>query len=391
MFYHRDCQDAVNKALEHFPVVLLTGSRQSGKSTLLQEAFPKYHYETLDDPSLRALAIEDPQLFLSSRPRPLAIDEIQYAPELFPYIKMEVDKNRSDYGRFLLTGSQTFQVMEQVTESLAGRVALFDVYPFSWSEVRQVYGEDLLSDRKLLELIIQGFYPEFFINPGLDQRRWFASYLATYLERDVRNIKRISDLSTFQTFIGILASRAGQLLNISEVAKECQISQPTAREWISILESTYIVYRLHPFHKNTTKRLTKSPKLYFVDSGMLCYLLGIDSPDRLIESSFRGHIFENFVITEAKKKQALSSDHVDFSFYRSASGVEIDLIISKLSQVHAFEIKMTKQPNKKMAKHLDSLREECGLTDTRVLTMQNRDLPLTPNVDSVSWYEALKI
>lgn len=389
MYYRRSYEQVIMRALKQFPAILITGPRQSGKSTLLQEAFKAYHYVTLDDPRLRTLANEDPQLFLNARPRPLAIDEVQYAPKLFPYIKMEVDQNRSDYGRFILTGSQTFQVMENVTESLAGRIALFNLYPFSWQEIIAARNKEVLGDAETLDLIVQGSYPEFFVNPDLNPRRWFSGYLATYLERDVRNVTKVSDLSTFQTFIQLLAVRAGSLLNLSEVAKECQISQPTAKQWVSVLESTYIIQRLQPFHANTTKRLVKSPKLYFVDTGLLCYLLGIDSSDRLLENPARGSIFENFVIMEAVKRLALLPEHSELSFYRSASGMEIDLLVRRLNQLFAYEIKLTKSPAKKMARYLTALKDECGINRAQVLTLQDDLIPLTNEVSAVPWHRAL--
>lgn len=285
MYYSRILGKLIIAALKQFPVCLITGARQAGKSTLLKNILSGFNYVTLDDPLMRMLAIDDPELFLSKNSFPLIIDEIQYAPGLLSYLKMRIDENRHAYGQYVLTGSQIFQLMKGVSESLAGRIAIFNLYPFSWKEVQEIFDHQNIDDKTCAKQIIQGFYPEFFVNPSLDKNLWFGSYLSTYIERDVRNIKTITDLGRFQTFIALLAARAGKLLNISEVAKECGITQPTAKDWLSILESTYIIYILKPYHNNLSKRLVKSPKIYFTDTGLLCYLLGIDSEERFFKSS----------------------------------------------------------------------------------------------------------
>ena len=273
MYFARKMEKSLLEALAQFPVCLITGPRQAGKSTLLQKALKEFNYVTLDDPIMRALANDDPELFLSKNQVPLIIDEIQYAPELLSYLKIRVDAKRSTYGQYVLTGSQTFQLMKGVSESLAGRIAIFNLYPFSWEEVWEVPDHQKIDEQACAGQILQGFYPEVVTHPALDKNLWFGSYLSTYIERDVRNIKSITDLGRFQTFVGLLAARAGKLLNLSEISKECGITHPTAKDWISILESTYIIYLLKPYHNNLSKRLIKSPKLYFTDTGLLCYLL----------------------------------------------------------------------------------------------------------------------
>ena len=387
MYIKRKIQRLLAQALKQFPVVLITGPRQAGKSTLLRHALKKYAYVTLDDPLSRQMARDDPELFLANHPPPVIVDEIQYAPELLPHIKIFVDQNRRKYGQFVLTGSQTFQIMEGVSESLAGRIAIFSLYPFSWQEVvtipkyKRIAHQDLATARQM----IRGFYPEFFVNPDLDPSLWYSSYLSTYIERDVRNIKNIPDLGRFQTFISLLAARAGQLLNISEVAKECGITQPTAKSWLSILESTYIIYLLKPYHKNRTKRLVKTPKVYFVDTGLLCYLLGLDIPNRLMKAGERGHIFENMVIMDAIKSLSYEKKRADCYFYRTASGVEIDLVIEQSGEYDLYEIKYAKKLSQDMARALVQFKEEHPVRSAQVLSLQKKSYLLAKDVRAEHW------
>lgn len=250
MYIHRKIEKLLLEALAQFPVCLLTGARQAGKSTLLQNLLKDHKYVSFDDPMLRKMAKEDPKLFLSTYAPPVIIDEIQYVPEILSYIKMDVDAKRREYGRYVLTGSQTFQIMQVVTESLAGRVAIFNLYPFSFEEINI----DVFDDNLVFQTCLKGFYPEFYSNPKIDPSLWHSSYFATYIERDIRNIRAVADLSKFQTFLSLLTTRAGQILNLSAISKECGISQPTCKSWLSILESTYIIYLLKPYHNNRKKK-----------------------------------------------------------------------------------------------------------------------------------------
>lgn len=381
MYIHRSIEHLLKEALKQFPAVLITGPRQAGKSTLLQHTLKNYHYVTLDDPMIRAMAKQDPELFLSTHETPLIIDEIQYAPELLSYIKIRIDKNRREHGRFVFTGSQTFQLMKGVSESLAGRIAILQLYPLSWEEINVSPFED----KQVAKQIVQGFYPQFFAEPHTDWNLWYSSYIATYLERDLRNIKSISDLGRFQTFLSLIASRAGQLLNMAELAKECGISQPTVKDWISILESTYIIFILKPFHNNRTKRLVKSPKIYFVDTGLLCYLLGIDAGERLFKGSLGGHIFENMVIAEFIKKLSKSLQRVEYFFYRTASGVEIDLIVERSGKMEAYEIKFAKTLSRDMAGSLSLFASEHKVEETSLLSLQEKKTPLVEGVFAKHW------
>lgn len=387
MYIKRNIESFLEKALKTFPVCLITGPRQAGKSTLLKHFLTHYSYVTLDDPMNASLANKDPELFLNSYPAPLIIDEIQYAPDLMRYIKIKVDNNRHIYGQYVLTGSQIFSLMKDVSESLAGRIAIFHLYPLSFAEIQPLFSKKTFR-QSLFHYMIQGSYPEFFINPNIDRQLWFGSYASTYIERDVRNITAITDISRFQTFITLLAARAGQLLNLSEISKECGISQPTAKDWLSILESTYIIYLLKPFHTNLTKRLVKSPKIYFVDTGLLCYLTGISSQEQLIKAPQRGHIFENLVIMEYKKQLSLHKNNAQFFFYRTSNGVEVDLIIQIGFELTAYEIKFAQTLSKNMAYSLSLFKKDHPCR-AQVLTLNEGTVPLKPDINAVYWFKNL--
>lgn len=388
MYINRGIEKLLAKALKQFPACLITGPRQAGKSTLLQNFLSSYQYVSLDDPFMANLAKNDPKLFLSSYPAPLIIDEIQYAPELLRYLKILIDKNRQAYGQYVLTGSQIFSLMKGVSESLAGRIAIFHLYPLGWNELQNISPNSQYNTHQVCKQITQGFYPEFFINPKIDKKLWFASYVSTYVERDVRNIKSITDISRFQTFIGLLAARAGQLLNISEVAKECGISQPTAKDWISILESTYLIYLLKPFHNNLSKRLIKSPKIYFIDTGILCYLTGIANEEQLLRSPQRGNIFENMVIMEYRKQYSLNPQYSQFYFYRTTTGVEVDLIIQTGPKLSAYEIKFAETLSKEMAHPLSLFKQQHPCTVSQVVSLQKEKTPLKRGISGIHWFDA---
>lgn len=383
MYIPRRIEKSLLSALKSFPAVLITGPRQAGKSTLLMHLLKSYRYVSLDDPILRKAAADDPELFLTENPAPLIIDEIQYVPQLFSYLKRRIDENRHSYGQYVLTGSQTFQLMKGVSESLAGRIAIFQLYPFCSSEIAAD------THTELVQRMLQGFYPEFFINKELLPNRWFGSYLNTYIERDLRNLKAISDLTRFQTFIQLLAYRSGQLLNLSEVGKECGISQTTAKDWLSILESTYIVYVLRPYFNNHTKRLVKSPKIYFVDTGLLCYLLGLDSAEQLQKSPFRGHVFENMVILDFVKTFSYDAARTNFYFYRTASGVEVDLLIEKGGDLFAFEIKYSQSPTSDFIQPLKLFIKDHPIKKGALLNLRTTPLSLSEGIEAIYWQEAL--
>ncbi len=382
MYHQRGIEKTIRKALKGFPALLITGARQVGKSTLLMQVFKDYEYVTLDDPFHRELANSDPEAFLAHHGRPLIIDEIQYAPQLFTYLKIEIDQNREDYGRFILTGSQFFPLMQGVTESLAGRVAIFDLFPFS---IKELPDFDCHDQKSVNEVLLTGLFPELHVNPHLETQIWINTYITTYLERDVRSIKTISNLNTFQTFLRLLATRAGSQLNLSEVAKKCGISQPTARAWLSILEATYIIYLLKPYFNNHSKRVVKTPKLYFLDTGLLANLLGIMTTEALIRSPMVGHVFENFVILEAIKQCSFSGMRGQLYFYKSVSGLEVDLLVENGGELDAYEIKFTKTIHPKDGMNLEKLQEIFPVRSATLLSLKKEGVPLSKKVRARHW------
>lgn len=381
-YLHRKLEIPLKAALTQFPVVLITGPRQAGKSTLLQKCLKGYRYVTFDDPLIRSLAETDPELFLQTYLGPVILDEIQYVPKLFSYIKMRVDLRRHEYGQYVLTGSQIFSLMKGVSESLAGRVAVFQLYPLSWQEISE---KNLFNERDVFNQILRGFYPEFQVQPQLDPKLWHSSYLSTYLEKDLRAIRNIQDLSQFQRFLVLIAARVGQLFNLQEIGKECGISQTTAKDWLMLLQATSIVYLLEPYAKNLTKRVVKSPKLLFVDTGLLCYLLRLETVEQLVHSPFVSHIFENMVIMDKIKTFAGAGERAPCYFYRTSGGQEIDLLIDKGNSVETYEIKYSATPSSDMASELIRLQEDFPVKKSCVLTLRHDPIPLKKDIFSKHW------
>jgi predicted AAA+ superfamily ATPase len=350
MYVKRLLKSALLKALKGFPAVLITGPRQTGKTTFLrQELGEACAYVTFDDPVECELAIADPRGFLARfRSRRVILDEIQYATGLLPYLKMAIDKDEAP-GSFVLTGSQQFELMAGVSESLAGRVAIFDLLPFSTLENRP---EDLGA------ALWQGGYPKPALTPEV-RDIWVRSYLRTYIERDVRLLSNVKDLQLFQTFCGLGAARHAQELNISRLAREAGVSEPTAKSWIGILETCYIMRRLRPFFKNYGKRLVRSPKLYFVDPALVCHLTRQPSAEATLAGAMGGAIFEGFIISEAAKVFAMAGKEADLFFWRTHDGLEVDLIVRIGTSLYPIEIKLTATPS---LKHTEAINRFKSLT-----------------------------
>jgi predicted AAA+ superfamily ATPase len=340
----------LKNAAKQFPTVTLTGPRQSGKTTLVKAVFKHHDYVSLELPDQRSFALEDPRGFLNQFEGPVVLDEIQRAPELFSYIQVTIDNRPDRTGQFILTGSQNFLLLQSITQSLAGRCAVLHLLPFSLAElvVRQPISFDILGrtiskkmtppKHGLLETLFTGFYPRIH-DKGLPPHEWLANYYQTYIERDVRSILNVGDIESFSRFIRLCAGRSGQLLNLSGLASDCGISHTTARRWISMLEASFVITLLRPHHQNYGKRLIKSPKIYFLDTGLLCYLLQIRSPRELNHRAERGAIFESFVVSELLKNFVHRGEQSSLYFWRDSAGHEIDLIIDLGSQQIALEIK----------------------------------------------------
>ena len=330
---HRDLQTKLIELSHQFPIITLTGPRQSGKSTLLRETFPDYKYVSLETPDERLFAQEDPKGFLTTYPDRTIIDEVQRVPELFSYIQTHVDMAGRE-GMYMLAGSHNFLLMQSVSQSLAGRAAVLKLLPFSH---REMSAGDILP-LPVEEEIFVGGYPRIY-DKNIDPVVYYQSYIQTYLERDVRVIKNVGNLNNFVKFIKLCAARIGQLLNMSALANECGISVSTANEWLSVLEASYICYRLSPDFNNFNKRLVKTPKLYFYDTGVACSLLNINSSEQLSTHFLKGGLFENLVINEVVKRAFNEALQPDITFWRDSTGNEIDLIEYKNSSRKAYEIK----------------------------------------------------
>ena len=320
-------------AAAKFPVVTVTGPRQSGKTTLCRTVFPHKAYVSLEAPDIREYARSDPRGFLGDHRAGAILDEIQRVPELLSYLQGEVDTRREP-GRFILTGSANLTLLGSVSQSLAGRTAVLHLLPLSWGEVKQFPAPPA----DLWTALWKGGYPAIY-DRDLDPMDWLASYVATYVERDVRQILNVGDLTTFQTFVRLCAGRSAQLLSLSGLAADGGISHVTARSWISVLEASFVAFRLAPYHSNLTTRLVKTPKLHLYDSGLLCYLLGIRGPQQLREHPLRGAIFETWVVEEVLKTRLHAGVSGGLAFFRDRKGREVDLLVENGRTLIAVEAK----------------------------------------------------
>ncbi len=335
MHFQRSLDQELRAAARTRPSLILTGARQVGKTTLLRHAFPTAEYVTFDNMLLAASAKESPNTFLDRFDGPVILDEIQYVPELFPALKERIDADRDVNGRWLLTGSQRFSLMRNLGESLAGRIAIFELLPLSAEEL----GSELIDySSECIRLPYRGGYPELWTNREIDSKAWFEDYIRTYLERDLRELVQVKNLLDFRRFLGMAAARSGELINYSDLARGIGVSLNTIKTWISALEASGIVYILPPFHRNFEKRLIKTPKLYFTDTGLLCALLNIGSEEEAAKTPFAGFIWETFVFSELIKTMDARPGR-DLFFYRDAAGAEIDFIIDRADRPLLIEAK----------------------------------------------------
>lgn len=335
MILKREIISAINNLVDKYPIIAVTGPRQSGKTTLLKHMFPEYRYVSLENPDVRSFAATDPNGFLKEYSEYVILDEVQRVPTLFSYLQTKVDESKL-MGQFILSGSQNFHLVQNITQSLAGRVAMFKLLPFDFQELSTAG----LLEESYAENLVKGFYPAIF-DRDIPSEVFYSNYVQTYVQQDVSELIAIKDMRLFQNFLSLCATRAGQLLNLNSLANQCGISQPTAKAWLSALESSYILFLLPPYFKNFSKRIIKTPKLYFYDTGLLCYLLKLNNAEQIQLSDFKGALFENMMIAEYVKRMQHCNQLNDIWFWRDVAGNEVDLIIQTGQIQEAIEFKAT--------------------------------------------------
>jgi predicted AAA+ superfamily ATPase len=361
-YIRRSLEPYLRRAASEFPAVVLTGPRQSGKTTLLKHVFGKrYGYVSLEPPDIRAAAETDPRGFLDTYPAPMILDEVQYAPDLLPYVKERIDGLRSRPGQYLLTGSQNLLLIERVTESLAGRAAMLRPgAPLPWESRKPGGGKKRSSYRQIWTSFIRGGYPELVAHPGRDVGLWHASYIQTYLERDVRTLRNVGDLSQFQSFLRLLAARSGQLLSLTDLARDLGTAINTVKAWLSVLEATYQVIVLRPYFANVGKRLVKTPKVYFTDVGTLCYLTGLKDPEHAASGPMGGWIMETAVLAEIVRALTHRGMEPRVYFWRTSSGAEVDFIVEVERKLVPIEVKLSATPRPAMAASIGEFQKDFG-------------------------------
>lgn len=330
-FIHREIEKVIIDAAQYFSVITITGPRQSGKTTLIKQLFPHLSYYSLENLHILEFATNDPIAFLQQNAQGMILDEVQNAPQLLSYIQEIVDNDTTK--RFILSGSSQFSMLTSITQSLAGRTAIFELLPLSYSEIR-----NSVLNTSIDTLLFEGFYPAIYAQENIAELL-YPAYTRTYLERDVRDLLQVKNMMQFQIFLKLCATRIGSLCNFSELANEVGVSTHTIQSWLSILQQSYVIILLQPFHENTRKRLTKTPKLYFIDTGIASYLLGIENSQQLERDKMRGHLFENFIVIEALKKRFNQGKDSNIFFYRDSNQNEVDLLIKKGNVFDVIEIK----------------------------------------------------
>jgi len=400
-YRERTLSVVVQRAAATLRAVVVTGPRQSGKTTLVRRLFGSTHcYCSLDEPTVRAQALASPSLVLARFPPPVILDEIQYAPELLHHVKLDIDEHGSTNGRYVITGSQAFPLMQGVTESLAGRAAVLSLLSLSLREAMgkpdpRRDGEDLLFPRRttppgakaaaLAEMLLRGGFPEPALRPSVDPKLWHASYVQTYLERDVRSLRAVGDLDDFQRLLVLLAVRAGSLVNLEDLSRDLGVTGKTVKAWISVLEASGQVFSCRPYYANLGKRLVKRPKIYFLDTGTLSYLLGLGSADQTLAGMAAGPIFETAVLGQLHRLFSHRGEAPRISFWRTAAGHEVDFVVEHGSTLIPIEAKLTANPSPRDAAAIEQFQ---GLLGPRagkglLVCLTRERYPLTHTVDAV--------
>ncbi|MCK4436907.1 ATP-binding protein [bacterium] len=352
-YINRDMEKVLKTSSRQFPSVIVTGPRQSGKTTLVKHLFSRSHrYVSMDNPDIRLMATDEPELFFENYPPPVIIDEVQYTPQIFSYIKLLIDKNRKDCGQFILTGSQLFPLMAEVGDSLAGRIAVFTLLSFSFRE--QFGRRAALTINALKKRILTGGLPEVALCRGMDLEVWFGSYLQTYLERDVRQLRQIGSLGDFQRFLQFVAAFNGQALNLSGISRDLGVTVNTIKAWISILEASGQIVLIKPFYRNKGKRIVKSPRIYFLDTGLLCYLTGITDVKQIFRGPMSGQLFETVVAGEIIRGFYNRGRIPRIFWWRTSYGDEVDFVVEDRGKILPVEVKTSSKANKQMARGLIS-------------------------------------
>jgi len=359
------------KAASEFPAVLVTGPRQSGKTTILGHTFAKTHkFVSLDEPDLRMLALSDPRFFIQRYSPPVVFDEIQYVPELLHYIKRDIDEHRQQKARYLLSGSQNLALMQGLSETLAGRAAVLSLLSLSnrersgsanqspfWQRDKNSVKLDQIptefySGSAIMKNILRSSFPELAVEPQRDARAWFAAYVQTYLERDVRNIRNVGSLNDFQRFLQLLATRVAQQINVSDLSRDIGVAVNTIKAWLSVLEATFQIVLVRPYFVNMGKRLVKSPKLYFVDPGLAAHLSGLQDPEHALMGPMGGPLFENAVFAEIYRSFLHRGEQARVYFWRTAAGHEVDFVLDFGTEIIPVEVKLNATPTPELAKNL---------------------------------------